>query len=78
MTCRDEILVTVNELVKDRTPKTFHLSELMDAMRAKNTRYLDSTIRTHVTSRMCQNTPKNHQTTYDDFERVGVGVYRLL
>ncbi|UQN08619.1 hypothetical protein [Deinococcus sp. QL22] len=78
MTCRDEILATVNALVKDRTPKTFHLSELLDAVHAKNTRYLDSTIRTHVASRMCQNTPKIHQTTYDDFERIGLALYRLL
>jgi len=41
-------------------------------------RYKESTIRTHVTSRMCRNAPKYHATKYDDFERVDYGTYRLV
>ncbi len=78
MTCRDEILQTVNALVKDRTTKTFYVIELLDAMRANHTNYPISTIRTHVSSLMCRNAPNNHRAVYDDFERVGVALYRLL
>ncbi|UQN04838.1 hypothetical protein [Deinococcus sp. QL22] len=77
MTCRDEALKTAKALVEDRTSKTFHVSELLDAMRANRTKYSVSTIRTQVSSKMCRNAP-NHTSGYDDFERVGYALYRLL
>ena len=46
-------------------------------MRRRDSRYVDSTIRTHVTGLMCSNAPTNHLTTYPDFERVGRGRYRF-
>ena len=39
--------------------------------------YAESTIRTHVTSRMCGNAPDNHAVTYDDLVRIDAGRYRL-
>ncbi|MFB9991339.1 hypothetical protein ACFFLM_05015 [Deinococcus oregonensis] len=79
MTCRDEILETVNALVKDRTPKTFHISEVVSTMRANKTKYPVSTIRAHISSVMCQSAPKPFERrTYPDFKRVARGRYRLL
>ena len=50
----------------------------MDVLREmRDSTYSESTIRTHVTSRMCANAPDNHGTTYDDLVRVGRGLYRL-
>lgn len=40
-------------------------------------RYAESTIRTHVTSRMCASSPDHHGTTYGDFERLDRSHYRL-
>jgi hypothetical protein len=45
--------------------------------RRGGSRYAESTIRTHVTSRMSADAPDHHGTTYDDFERLGGGRYRL-
>lgn len=46
-------------------------------MRRAGSKYSESTIRTHVTSRMCADAPVHHGTTYEDFERLGGGRYRL-
>lgn len=45
-------------------------------VRRRGSKYAESTIRTHVTGRMCKNSPGNHAVTYGDLERVGRGVYR--
>lgn len=74
--CREEILVAFRYLhdlgQSDATP-----IEVIAHMRSRGSVYADSTIRTHITSRMCYDAPDNHGTTYDDLERVGRGRYRL-
>ena len=37
----------------------------------------ESTLRTHVTSRMCSQAPDHHGTVYADLERVARGKYRI-
>ena len=71
MTCRDEILdcFSSNEIIK----KKFSIEDIMQCMKKKKTKYTESTIRTHITSRMCDNAPDNHNTTYDDFIRTDDG-----
>ncbi len=50
----------------------------LDCMRKKDTQYKDSTIKTHITSRLCANAPNHHGATYNDLERTDRGTYRLL
>lgn len=76
-TCRDEILSAVSFIVKSKGRNRFTLSEVVEFMVKKNTSYKESTIRTHITSKCCLNAPSNHQTVYDDFERIEHGVYKL-
>ncbi len=71
MTARDEILDAVDSLGDTFTP-----NDVLREMRRRGSSYADSTIRTHVISRMCANAPDNHGTGYDDLERVSAGVYR--
>ena len=78
MTCRDEILICANRIVAERGSNDFTIDDILTCMRAHGTAYTESTIRTHITSRMCRNAPKHHGTTYDDLERVDRGVYRLV
>lgn len=58
----------------------FILAEIIAEMKARNSAYSERTIRTHVTSRMCANTPKNHAIVYNDFWCIdrGSGRYRLF
>lgn len=71
MGAREDILAAIRRL--DREPFT-----VMDMLREmEGTTYAESTIRTHITSRMCADAPDNHGTTYADLERVGHGQYRL-
>lgn len=72
-TARDEILDAIRRLGTD----VFSIRDVIDELRARGSRYRDSTIRTHITSRMCANAPDHHGTVYPDLERVGRGLYRL-
>lgn len=75
--CRDELLEVVTKLVKENSVNEFTVAEVIDAMKKNNTVYSESTIRTHITSRCCENAPKHHKTTYDDYVRVDNGIYRI-
>ena len=77
MTCREEVLKVAQQLARSSGDGTFTLEQVLAAMRREGTRYQESTIRTHVTSRMCVNAPAHHALVYADFERVGPGTYRL-
>jgi translation initiation factor RLI1 len=77
MTCRDEIIDCIRQIIQQKGQNEFTIQEVVGYMQARNTRYRESTIRTHVASRMCSNTPEHHAVTYDDLDRIGYGVYRL-
>lgn len=74
MTARDEILEAIPAV--ERSDGTFTVEAIVRELRRRGSRYAESTIRTHVISRMCVNSPGNHAVTYDDLERLEAGVYR--
>jgi hypothetical protein len=74
---RQEILTAARKLAGRSPDASFTLMEILTELRRADTRYAESTIRTHVTSRMCADSPDHHATTFDDFERLGRGRYRL-
>ncbi len=78
VSCRDELLEVVTRLVKEKKINEFTVLEAIDAMQQNGTVYTEGTIRTHVTSRCCVNSPKHHPTTFDDYERIGRGIYRII
>lgn len=78
MTCRDEVLTCAHQIVERKGVNEFTIMNILDCMEAKGSEYRESTIRTHVTSRMCANAPQHHAVKFDDFERIGHGLYQLL
>jgi hypothetical protein len=68
----------VREIVKRKGKNEFGVGEVVDLMLSKNPNLNTSTIRTHITSRCCVNAAPNHTVTYNDFERIGRGVYRIF
>ena len=78
MTCRDEILSVAQRIVSEKGKNEFTIGEVLDEMKETRTSCQESTIRTHVTSRMCRNAPKNHAVVYDDFYRIRRGVYSII
>jgi len=76
-TARAEILTAARKLADRSQDGSFALTEIIAQLKRAGTRYAESTIRTHVTSRMCADAPDHHGTTYDDFERLGGGRYRF-
>lgn len=77
-TARDEILSAVKFITQEREDKRFELAEVLSLMKSRQTIYKDSTIRTHVTSRCCVNAPNHHVSVFNDYERIGKGLYRLI
>lgn len=78
MTCRDEILTTVQQIIRAKGINEFTILEVVHHMMNNGTQFKESTIRTHISSRLCSNAPDNHAITYEDFERIGDSIYKLL
>jgi hypothetical protein len=74
---RQEILRAARALAVRSPDESFTLSQVITEVRRNGSRYAESTIRTHVTSRLCGDSPVHHATTYDDLERLDHGRYRL-
>ena len=74
-TAREQILAAIGRITTG-SADSFTVSDIVAELTTSGTDLAASTIRTHVTSRMCGDSPDNHGTTYDDLERVGRGVYR--
>ncbi len=79
MTAHQEIREVARELASHAPDHAFTLADVIAQMRARGSQYAESTIRTHVTSRMCANAPDHHAVVYRDFWCVdhGSGRYRL-
>jgi hypothetical protein len=77
MTCRDEVLAAFQRLISRTGQQAFSPAEIVREVMAVTSAYRESTIRTHVVSRMCADAPDHHRVVYDDLERVGRGLYRL-
>lgn len=75
-TAREQILASIDRIVGGSVD-TFTVQDVLAELDAWGTDLAESTIQTHITSRMCADAPDNHGTTYDDLERVDRGVYRL-
>ena len=78
MTCRDEILQCAKEVMQRSGLVYFAIPEIINCMAKRGSRFAESTIRTHIVSRMCANAPENHAVTYNDLERTDRGEYRLV
>lgn len=76
--CRDAVLEAFNRLENKNQRKVFSLGEIVKEVFSVTSEYEESTIRTHVTSRMCVQAPLNHATKFDDLDRVDVGRYRRI
>ena len=77
MTARDEILAALPAIAESSGDGTFTPQDVIDELHRRRSTYAESTIRTHVVSRMCANAPDHHVRTYDDLERLPNGRYRL-
>lgn len=76
-TCRDEILAIWPRLEARSEDGTVTVQAVVDALKQSGSRYAESTIRTHVTSRMCADAADHHGTVFADLQRLDRGRYRL-
>ena len=77
MTCRDAVLASMRRLRSRHGRDMFRLDEIVQEVQAATSNYAESTIRTHVVSKMCKQAPVNHEIVHNDLDRVGRGLYKL-
>jgi len=75
--CHDEVREAAHHLARLSADGQFTIEAVVAELRRRGCTHRESTIRTHVTSRMCINAPDHHPVVYPDLRRVGVGVYCL-
>lgn len=75
-TCREAILDAFDRLESQHGKKAFNVSEIVKEVFTETNDFAESTIRTHVTSRMCMQAPQNHWPKYTDLDRIAPGEYR--
>jgi predicted RNase H-like HicB family nuclease len=73
MHVHEEVLRAANQLAGSRGDWTFQLNDVVRKLPHLN----ESTVRTHVVSRCCENAPKNHLHKWSYFFRVGRGRYQV-
>ena len=73
MPCRDDIIDCIARRFND---VEFSPMDIILALHEEGTHYPDTTIRTHVTSYMCENAPQNHGVQHGDIIRTRRGCYR--
>ena len=78
LTARDEVLDAFKSLERSSGRLNFTPQEIIDEVMRHTDAFKESTIRTHVVSRLCREAPDNHKPTYDDLTRVGPGLYRRI
>ena len=76
MTCREAVLAAFERLERRHERREIDLSEVVGEVLAHTSQFAESTIRTHITSRMCANATSHHATVYADLKRVARGCYR--
>lgn len=76
--CREQILEAAGAVMAKSGLNHFSIPEIIAYLASQNTRIAESTIRTHIVSRMCVNAPENHAVTYRDLLRTDLGEYKLL
>ncbi|SLK16217.1 DUF7669 domain-containing protein [Paenibacillus sp. RU26A] len=78
LNCREEILWATREIDSAKGNNLFTPKEVIDYMKKANTLFVESTIRTHITTRCCSNATHHHKSYYEDYERVQPGYYKVL
>ena len=76
MIARDDIRAPLPAVRARTGSDTFTAQDVIYELGRRGTSYSVSTIRTHVTSRLCANAPDNHGQVYSDLERVERGRYQ--
>lgn len=69
-TCREAVLEAFIRLESRSSRKDFDLSEIVKEVLATTGNFAESTIRTHVSSKMCAQAPTNHAMKYSDLDRI--------
>ena len=74
--CREVVLAACDRPEHRNHRKEFDLWEIVKEVFASTIEFKESTIRTHVLSKMCIQAPTHHAMKHDDLDRIEWGKYR--
>ena len=75
--CREELLAVLTEYVKEKGENEFTRAEALAAMRRTGSKYKPGSVSAHLSYRCCANVPRYYKPMYDDYEKIGDGLYRI-
>ena len=75
--CREELLAVLTEYVKEKGENEFSRAEAITAMRRAGSKYKSGSVSAHLLYRCCANVPRYYKPMYDDYEKIGDGLYRI-
>ncbi len=78
MACHEEVLEAARIITDKKGKNEFTPEEVVLYLKNQGTDFEESTIRTHIVSRCCKNAPSHHGTTYEYFERISNGLYKVI
>ena len=77
MMYHEGVLLAARKIISSKNDNHFTVSEIQAQMLKEGLKHNPKTIGTHISSRCCANAPSHHATTYNYFERVSRGVYKI-
>ena len=75
--CREELLAVLTEYVKEKGENEFTRTEAIAAMRRAGSKYKSGSVSAHLSFRCCANVSRYYKPMYDDYEKIGDGLYRI-
>lgn len=75
--CREELLAVLTEYVKEKGENEFTRAETIAAMRRAGSKYKLGSISAHLSYRCCANVLRYYKLMYNNYEKIGNGLYRI-
>ena len=75
--CREELLAVFTEYVEEKGENEFTRAEAIATMRRVGSKCKSGSVSAHLSYRCCANIPRYYKPMYDDYEKIGDGLYRI-
>ena len=76
--CREELLAVMRAYVIEIGENAFTRQEAIKAMERNGSKYTVGSVSAHLSYRCCANIPRYYKPTYDDYEKLGGGLYKVI
>ena len=71
------LLAVLTEYVKEKGENEFTRAGALAAMRRAGSKYKSGSVSANLSYRCCANIPRYYKPMYNDYEKIGDGLYRI-